>query len=485
MYFGKFPIKEFIPFWTFLSLALLLEIHVSEMKYLAVFSLLLPIILLRYSPSKNKKLSVFIAFLAIIAIGSYTFIKARPFLKWRGDYYGDQSQIGFNKISDLNSFQSLFSNEENDKPELRIIGEEAPVFFAASAQDTYIKGRWYTKAKAQSVKPIGSRGNHFNFVHDIGLEKTKSWHVYPQYTDDQDWIFTPNSYYQLAVQGDSLIEVNGRYSQPHNQNKDDYILIQKGNDSLKSFFSKSRIPWELLEIFPKFDSDISTKSITKKLDSIFITDYTYSLQIEKPKKEIDPLVYFNRTKKGYCEYFASTGVALLQANNRPARLLKGYAYPIKESEDQWLYTSKKAHAWVEYLDEQGDWVNWDPTPPSFFPAEQYQDNLKAKLDRLLFKIKLIFSSSSTKNLSHYIEVILVFKNLLFLIPVPILLLLLRLRKPWNRKVKYIDSLLNKYNLEKKNEPLLHSIERLIQLNEKEAQKVQAIKLEYLKKRFKS
>ncbi len=69
-----------------------------------------------------------------------------------------------------------------------------------------------------------------------------------------------------------------------------------------------------------------------------------------------------KTKKGFCEHFASTSAILLNYLKVPTRIVVGYHggefNPIGKF---WTIRQQDAHAWTEYLDRNNEWHRFDPT----------------------------------------------------------------------------------------------------------------------------
>ncbi len=76
-----------------------------------------------------------------------------------------------------------------------------------------------------------------------------------------------------------------------------------------------------------------------------------------------PVDYFLfESKRGYCEYFASSFATLLRLAGIPSRLVGGYlGGDYNELGGYYLVTENRAHVWVEALDEQGAWQRLDPS----------------------------------------------------------------------------------------------------------------------------
>lgn len=65
---------------------------------------------------------------------------------------------------------------------------------------------------------------------------------------------------------------------------------------------------------------------------------------------------------GYCEYFATSMVAMLRTQDVPARYVTGYGPGEAVGDGEYVVRGQDAHAWVEvYITDIG-WVTFDPTP---------------------------------------------------------------------------------------------------------------------------
>lgn len=75
-----------------------------------------------------------------------------------------------------------------------------------------------------------------------------------------------------------------------------------------------------------------------------------------------------RERAGHCEYFAAGMVALLTANEIPARIVGGF-YGGRYNPLAGFYAIRRedAHAWVEVWNGNR-WLTYDPTPPSLRPG---------------------------------------------------------------------------------------------------------------------
>ncbi|MDQ3554316.1 MAG: transglutaminaseTgpA domain-containing protein, partial [Chloroflexota bacterium] len=71
---------------------------------------------------------------------------------------------------------------------------------------------------------------------------------------------------------------------------------------------------------------------------------------------------FLATKRGYCEYFATTMTMLLRTQQIPARMAMGYLPGRELADGSWEVDRSAAHAWVEVYFPSYGWIRFDPTP---------------------------------------------------------------------------------------------------------------------------
>jgi hypothetical protein len=115
--------------------------------------------------------------------------------------------------------------------------------------------------------------------------------------------------------------------------------------------------------------DASPGEILARLERHLLENYEYSLEFlahpaERPVEE-----FLLRTRRGQCEYFATSLVLMLRARGVPARLVTGFlGGELNPIDGHLVVRQDNAHAWVEaWIDGQG-WTTADPTPPAGRPA---------------------------------------------------------------------------------------------------------------------
>lgn len=107
-----------------------------------------------------------------------------------------------------------------------------------------------------------------------------------------------------------------------------------------------------------------------RLEQHLQTRYQYTLDFVGRSVE-DPIEDFLfRSKSGHCEYFATSMVLLLRSQGIPARLATGFLGAESNLlQGYFVVRQENAHAWVEaYLEDEGLWEVYDPTPPVGRPS---------------------------------------------------------------------------------------------------------------------
>lgn len=101
-----------------------------------------------------------------------------------------------------------------------------------------------------------------------------------------------------------------------------------------------------------------------RLEDHFHKEFTYSLAGLQEEVR-DPLAHFLfETKRGHCEYFASSMVVMLRTLGIPARVATGFLGGEFNSLSGWqVIRASDAHSWVEAWIPGHGWMTFDPTPP--------------------------------------------------------------------------------------------------------------------------
>ncbi len=100
-----------------------------------------------------------------------------------------------------------------------------------------------------------------------------------------------------------------------------------------------------------------------EIEKYLKTNYTYSLSVTPPPSGMSPIQYFLfKSKKGYCEHYATAMVLMLRTLGIPTRIVNGFAGgELNEYGGYIIVRQKNAHSWVEAVID-GQWKQFDPTP---------------------------------------------------------------------------------------------------------------------------
>lgn len=119
----------------------------------------------------------------------------------------------------------------------------------------------------------------------------------------------------------------------------------------------------------------SARQRAGRIESRFHREFEYTTAFVGRGGEAPLETFLFETRRGHCEYFASSMVLLLRAVGIPARLVTGfYGAEWSAWEGAWVVRQSNAHAWVEaWLGDGEGWAVYDPTPPAGLPSAQPRD----------------------------------------------------------------------------------------------------------------
>jgi uncharacterized protein YbdZ (MbtH family) len=138
----------------------------------------------------------------------------------------------------------------------------------------------------------------------------------------------------------------------------------------------------------------STEKVLTILEGFFNDKFTYATwQPPRRRQAVSetPLGDFLvGTRRGHCEYFASSTVLLLRQLGIPARYAVGY-YVHERSGDKYVVRLRDAHAWCLVWDkENGLWRDFDTTPASWVGVESKRAASLQWLSDLWSRLKFEF-----------------------------------------------------------------------------------------------
>lgn len=399
---------------------------------------------------------------------------------WSNKYYNRYNEKlvkGFSASTILGGYAKEWNLKEDKKIALKIWSDKAPGYLQGGVYRRYRWGVWEEELDWKEMFPRGQKVDHgiysleqVQFI-DSGLTM-----VYPEILARR--YFVPAMTGQIASVKDSLhgnkasvfkpikgrLSNRGYYYYPSNPrltffNQPDNLDLQIPeilNDKLDSILVMLRSQNPKLENWiigssNSFDSlslgnsQEFVKEIVKSIDRWFLNDFEYSLETDWGLNK-EPTLEFLKRKKGYCEFFATTGTLLLRRAGIPARYVKGFSPPQKLG-DFWVVRRANAHAWLKYweadsmsLRDKGRWVLAELTPPDYNPkaqlkisaTEQFLEAWTGKIERFFSIIREGQWREKIRNLETVMNTLLEQKYLGWL-----LLLLLFLLFFLKRKMMFI------------------------------------------------
>ncbi|MEO8284970.1 MAG: transglutaminaseTgpA domain-containing protein [Chloroflexota bacterium] len=121
---------------------------------------------------------------------------------------------------------------------------------------------------------------------------------------------------------------------------------------------------ELADAIVRDAGAVTAYDKAKAIEQYLRNNYEYTTTITAPPAGVDRVEWFLfQSKKGYCEYYASSMVIMLRHLGIPARLAGGYAPGnIDPKSRAYIIKESSAHAWPEVYFPKYGWIEFEPTP---------------------------------------------------------------------------------------------------------------------------
>ncbi|MEN8211581.1 MAG: transglutaminase-like domain-containing protein [Thermodesulfobacteriota bacterium] len=275
----------------------------------------------------------------------------------------------------------------------------------------FVYSNWFVKSDFKAVEP-GSE-NTFWQINPFA-ENTKKMTVYCRLVKKKSVLSLPSGVVSIDEMKTGSCEKNSMQS----------VRIEDGPSLIKSVVSYTDTllydakPYDHDLLIPKNElpgishvarelgfADKSDGEILEIIKNYFLTNYTYSLNLKGKGEYKTPLLNFlMHTKAGHCEFFATAAALLLRQAGIPARYATGFiAHEYSKMENRLIVRQRDAHAWVKvFLD--GQWENFDTTPPSFLINDSQiteSSLIKDFFSFLGFKLSLLKNETGAKMMKKY------------------------------------------------------------------------------------
>jgi transglutaminase-like putative cysteine protease len=173
----------------------------------------------------------------------------------------------------------------------------------------------------------------------------------------------PGEHDQLVIVAESLVEQHMHMELPAFLAPDAWAaldaLVAEGDYGEMLLPSTFALPTPaLLEMAQKLNV-VRRDDPLQLVHEINRSIYEYFEYVPRSTRVDSPIDEAIASRRGVCQDFAHTMIALLRQVGIPARYVSGYLYRSREDHDR--STPDASHAWVEVLMPQLNWVGFDPT----------------------------------------------------------------------------------------------------------------------------
>jgi protein-glutamine gamma-glutamyltransferase len=192
----------------------------------------------------------------------------------------------------------------------------------------------------------------------------------------------PHPFRRLTYQGESLLSRTDEAYPPH---------PGLSGAEQQAYLQLPTLDARLLELALRLSTNATgIEEKASNIEHYLQKNFSYSLdpvQLQTPQ----PLTAFLlESKRGHCEYFASSMVVLLRILRIPARIVNGFqAGEYNDVGGDYIIRGCDAHSWVEVFVPEKGWRAFDPTPPS--PPSRARNPLLTTFNNYLDTFELLWT----------------------------------------------------------------------------------------------
>ena len=290
----------------------------------------------------------------------------------------------------------------------RVLPEDSPVnyqgvLWRGLALASFDGKHWYNNDTTLTTVPPVSYGR-FIVPRDPGAEsrpeKTLRYKVLLS-PISSDVVFAAASVRQIAGRMRLLtVDETGSLHDPqHVFSTTQYEMVSQVGLPPPAVLSKSSedYPGDIRRLYLSLPPDLNPKvrQLAKRIASAATSNYARVVDVQNYLRSnfeytlepqgidsADPMGSFLfKSRKGYCEYFASAMAVMLRTLGIPARLVNGFQTgSYNRFGKDFVVRARDAHSWVEVYFPSYGWIPFDPTPPDPHPVvasdlDDYMDAL--------------------------------------------------------------------------------------------------------------
>ena len=346
--------------------------------------------------------------LFLLLLAGFSAISYAGFQYWRNhrsysaermaNYYEKRKLMGFDPVVKLGSFGSNFGGRYNSEIILRVWDSLPPRYMRAAVYEKYVGGFWkLPEAPGKKLYPARYEVDYAVFeTSDSASSPENSRMVWVQSPlDNFGFLFAAPGVVGVAAKNADSLEYgeSGIFSKANGKRSDWYYFVPNGGansveglphggDTLVPVALRGFLDSVAFELGLRNDSlALSPESSLFAIENFFAKHFEYSLVVpDAGKSGKDPLRSFWKSRKGYCEYFATLSALLLRTQGIPARYVTGFVKPESvEGRPYAVFRRYSSHAWVEVFNGR-EWKAFDPTPPVFLPQRMQPSWFSQKVE---------------------------------------------------------------------------------------------------------
>jgi len=279
---------------------------------------------------------------------------------------GDSTQVGGPTGVDGSAFDSQSTAEHFT------VRSSRPAYWRTGAYDEYTGSGWERNGGAEplrgDVETEGIEGPRVEYEVELNRSASAVPTVFqPSTVEGVDNLALTD---QRAVRaGEPLPEGTAYSGVSYQPPQDPAALRTSGDDYPRGVETRyTQLPRDTPGRLETFTDDLTADADSPYEKAVAIetwleSEKEYSLDAERTSGHMADTFVFEM-EAGYCEYFATSMVAMLRTQDIPARYVVGYSTGQQVGENTYQVRGMNAHAWVEVYFEDVGWVKFDPTPGS-------------------------------------------------------------------------------------------------------------------------
>ena len=303
---------------------------------------------------------------------------------------GIAKEIELGKVGEIQQDNTVVMRVYGDVP--------TDPYWRVSVFDTFVGNRWITTVEKTEQSPAELQGRTFSYtlliepsfdtflpLLDYPLYITKTEGFKGFFTRKKGGFYKPSE----AIVKPIRVHAISVQSPPRDKPIDVYLQVPQN------------VPQRVRELARKLSEGKRAEERIIAVKNFFSQGFSYTLELPEP--EGNPIEHFLfRSRKGNCEFFASSTALLLRLMGIPARIVGGYkGYIENQYGNYYIVTNSMAHVWVEaYVGNR--WLRIDTTPPYISPSIQKISQFDLIRDAIIsFWYENVVDFSAQKQVSFF------------------------------------------------------------------------------------